>query len=415
MEIRLPKLTSYQKAVVDWLGDPYCQGKTAVVKSIRQSGKSFLCQVVLISVALNHTCTSIVVEPTLEQSRNMYKHLDKALSAAKLIAKSNAQTLTIQTINGSEIIFKSTQQDDEALRGYTCTGVLVLDECAYLLDEQIYTILPMVNAKNASMLMCSTPFIPDGFFYKMYNEGIINPSDKLKSFDWSKEKETERFLTPERKEFFRKTMSPQKYQTEVLGEFLTSEGLLFAGFDECVKEPTHPTGLFIGIDFAAGDGGDYTVLTALNHLGEMYQQIRTNNLTPMQQVDWLYSNIENLARQAPIRRIVGEKNSIGVIYIDALNQRLKKLGLQITEFVTTNDSKRQLVESLQLAFQNKNIGIMSEPELFNELRRYEADVNPTTKTIRYNGKGAHDDMVMSLMLSWYGYKNNVGNYTYSFL
>lgn len=414
MEIQLPKLTKYQRDVFDWFGDPYKKGKTAVVKSIRQSGKSFLCQCVLVVVALNHSCTSIVVEPTLEQSRNMFKRLDKALTSTGLITSSNAQTLSIKLKNGSEILFKSTQQGD-ALRGYTCTGILVLDECAYLTDDDIYTLLPTVNANNASMLLCSTPFIPDGFFYKMYIEGMEGGNENIKSFDWSKEPETEKFLSNERKAFFKKTMSQQKYTTEILGEFLTSEGLLFKNFDKCVGEAEHSTQLYLGIDFAAGGEGDYTVLTVLNQNFEMVEVHRTNDLSPMEQVDWLYRTIEDLARKVPVRKIVGEKNSIGVIYIDALNQRLRNLGLHITEFVTSNDSKRQLIEGLQIAFENKGVTILNDPVLHNELRRYEAEINPQTKVIKYNGKGAHDDMVMSLALAYWGLKNNLGTYTYSFI
>lgn len=415
MQVTLPKLTTYQKEVYDWLDDPYRAGKTAVVKSVRQSGKSFFACCVLTAMALQHTCTSIVVEPTLEQSRNIFKKIFKTLEANNLIKNANSQTLSIQVLNGSEIIFKSTQQGESALRGYTVSGLLVLDEAAYLPDEQIYTLLPTIQTNNASLLVISTPFIPDGFFYRMYSAGMSSPTPTLKSFDWSCEDEVSRFLTDERKKFYKETMSPAKYQTEVLGEFLTSDGLLFAGFDKCIKGPGNTQSLFIGIDFASGGEGDYTVLTAMNQQQEMVEVIRTNNMTPTQQVDWLVSNIVRLKGMYPVKKILGEKNSIGVIYIDTINQQLRQYGLQISEWITSNESKRNLVESLQIGFANQGLAILDDPNLINELRHYEAEVNPTTKVIRYNGKGANDDMVMSLMLAYEASKKQFNNYSISFL
>ena len=54
MHVILPKPTSYQQKVIDWLDDPYKAGKTAVVRSVRQSGKSILCTLLLIKCSLEH-------------------------------------------------------------------------------------------------------------------------------------------------------------------------------------------------------------------------------------------------------------------------------------------------------------------------------------------------------------------------
>ena len=417
MEIRLPKLTTYQKEVYEWFGDCYKTGKVAVIKSVRQSGKSFFCMIELIIMATQHpSTTSIVIEPTLEQCRNIFKNICKALDATGLIKNANAQTLNLELSNGSQILFRSTQQGDSALRGYTCSGILVLDECAYLSNDEIYTLLPLLNANNAPLLICSTPFTMEGYFYDMWMLGLDGSNSNVKSFDWAKEDEISRFLTDERKQFYKATMSPQKYTTEVMGDFLTNDGLLFKNIENCViNTPSQTTYIYIGIDFATGNDGDYTVMTVLNQNAEMVEQYRTNNLTPMQQVEWLYSLIEQLSHLYTIRKIVGEKNSIGAVYIDALNQRLSKIRTQITDFVTTNKSKQYLVTSLQIAFENEMIKILNKPILLNELRRYEAEININTKVIRYNGKGANDDCVMSLMFAYYAYKNNFGNYSISFL
>lgn len=411
-EIVLPSLTSYQKEVYDWLSDSLNSGKVAVIKSVRQSGKSFFCMVQLIAMSFTHKGVSAVIEPTLEQSRNMFNMIVKSLENSDLIKNANAQTLNITFINGSQILFRSTQQGDSN-RGYTVSNVLVLDECAFLDDDAIYTILPLVNAHNAPIIICSTPFTMDGYYFNMYLEGLKGKPN-IKTFDWSKEKEIERFLTEERKEFYKHTMSRAKFTTEILGEFLTDQGLLFNNLENCIKEnPSKPTFAYIGIDWGSGSEQDYTVLSVINELGEQYKVYKTHNLTPMQQVEWASGLINNLVDDGiTIKTILAEVNSIGKVYIDALNLRLKNVN--ITDFQTSNKSKSDLVTLLQIALENNDISILNDIEQLNELKRYEATINPKTKVITYNGKGAHDDTVIALMLAWKAYKSSFGTYSFNF-
>ena len=102
------------------------------------------------------------------------------------------------------------------------------------------------------------------------------------------------------------------------------------------------------------------------------------------------------------------------MYIDALAAKLPR-GVKITNWITSNQSKQDLVTTLQIAFENQYIKILKDEVLLNELRRYQAEINVKTKTITYNGKGAHDDCVMSLMMCYWGYKSQYGSYAISFL
>lgn len=406
--ITIPKLTSYQKTVWDWLGDGYKSGKIAIIKSVRQSGKSFFCQMQLISMAFTHpNTTSVIFEPTLGLARNQFKQISKFFEGSNLIKVENASLLEITFCNGSTILFRSTEQKS---RGFTATGILILDECAYLDDEEIYTILPLVNAYNCPIIIASTPFTTEGYFYTMYLKGLEG-KEKVKTFDWAKEKEIERFLTKERKEFYKQTMSRAKYISECEGEFLGNEGLLFQNIDSCIGEKNNNAKLFyIGIDFASGNEGDYTVLSVMDEFGHQYEIHRTNSLKPMEQVNWLTEIILDLNGRGVIRKILAERNSIGAVYIDALRRNIP---VQITEWATTNKSKQDLVTTLQIALENEQIQLLHNESLLNELRRYQAEINPKTKTITYNGKGANDDMVIATMLSYYAYKSNFGTYSIS--
>ena len=417
--VTLPALTSYQRAVWDFLCDKaeetpsHYSGKVAVIKSVRQSGKSFLAQMLLITFALKKRCTSAIYEPTLAQARVQFKAIENYFKGSDIITKANASLLEIEFANGSEIYFKSTEQSS---RGFTIDGILILDECAYLSEDEIYATLPLINAHNAPLLIASTPFISDGYYYKMFQKGLTNPTDKLKSFDWSKEPEIDRFLTPERKEFYRQTMSRSKYITEVLGEFLSDDGMLFRNIEACCtdEKPEVSGKLYIGVDWGSGTENDYTVIVVINDNGEQCGLYTINNQSPMQQIEWASAIIKDLSTKATIAKLTCEANSIGAVYIDALKQKIGGK-IKINEFVTTNKSKQDLVTTLQLALENKDITLMRDDEQLNQLRSYEAQINPRTKSISYNGKaGVHDDIVIALMLAYYSYKQRLGTYSITF-
>lgn len=410
LQVKFPKLKQWQQDTYDWLGDPYKSGKTAVVKSARQRGKTALCIVELISMALKHPgSASYVFEPTLNLARKVFRSVEKSLEKTGMLIVNNSQLLELGLSNGSTISFRSTEQTS---RGLTVTGLLVLDECAYLDDEVIYEILPLVSVHKAPILITSTPFTRDGYYYSMYEFGLSGTNSLVKTFDWCSYPVDESFISPEQDALYKLSMSPQKYRTEILGEFLDSGGLLFTGFDECVlKERAVADTLYIGIDFASGKGGDFTVLTAINSKGEMVCMERTNNLAPMEQVSWLAGIIKSLGQNASIISIQAETNSLGVVYIDALR---KEIPYYVSEWVTSNDSKRRIITQLQIAFEQHKVGIIGDNVLLTELRKYEMQINEKTKTITYNGKGGHDDCVMSLAFAYDAYLNNSGGFVITF-
>ena len=109
MEVRLPKLTGYQQEVMDWFGNDYKgSGKTAVIKSVRQSGKSFFAMMMLTKVALERKTVSIMFSPTMDQARVFFKSIADALSPLGVVKNKNSQTNIIELTNGSQLIFRST-------------------------------------------------------------------------------------------------------------------------------------------------------------------------------------------------------------------------------------------------------------------------------------------------------------------
>ena len=411
MTLIMPQLTDYQQRAFDFFGDG--RGKILIIKAPRQVGKTFFnISELIFSASVLKKSVSIIVEPSVFLARKVYNDITKALNGSGVIASANSTTCEINFINGSQIICRSIESMS---RGLTVSGILIIDETCFIDDESIYTLLPLINANNAGLILTSSPFTAEGYFYNMYIKGMEGNDPNIKSFDWAKEEGIKKFLTEEKKALYKSVMSKNKYTTEILGEFLENDGLLFTNISACIGDavPTEKTA-YIGIDFATGSDGDYTVLTAINGKGQVFKQVAVNDLTPTKQVDWLVGIIENIKKGYTIRTILAEKNSIGAVYIDYMRKSLLKSNLTVQEFITTNDSKRRIIEQLQTAFEQATITIPNDPVLINELKRFQATVNPTTKVVRYEGKNCHDDRTMSLAFAYEAYLRRLGNFTISF-
>ena len=408
--IRCQGFTPYkhQKDVIDELKDAKGTGKRVIVLSSRQKGKSFMIANLLLYYALNNNKVKcFCVSPTLKQSKAIYSTIFDAVENSVILKKANAADFEIRFINGSAIYFKSAEQG-EALRGYTA-DFLCIDECCFITDEVFYKIAPWADAKQAPVLMVSTPFVKEGFFWNFYNYGLEKQNNTV-TINWSDNRykeDIEKILPPEKLEEYRRVLPKNQFKTEYLGEWLDNEGVVFDNFKNCVKSNEINTyeQLFVGIDWASGVEADETVISILNSKGEQLYIDGFNNINTTQTIDRLMDVIKPHLHQ--IVSITPETNSIGKPFTDLLIERLPQSQQhKVQGFTTTNTSKGELVSDLQVAFQQGNITILDEEKQLRQLSVYSAEYNPKTKNVTYNApRGLHDDRVMALMLSYRGYKN----------
>ena len=402
MEIIFPKLHKHQRVVYDAVIGDNGAGDIYVVKSKRQCGKSFLASLILIYFSLNkRDTTSLIVEPTLNQSRRVFKEITKMLEGSNIIKNANQSLLSIDFINGSEIIFKSAEQYD-AIRGYSVSGILIVDEGAFIVDDVYEILFPVRDAHNSPMLVISTPLFCDGYFYRLFT------STNSKSYDWC-DYDTSMFLSDEKLEQYRNTLSELKFRSEYLGQFITDGGYVFRNITNCVLSDSIVKGepVVCGIDWAVGNDGDDTVLSLLDANANAVDFIRINNMSPVEQIDTIVNKLNTMPS---LKKVVVEQNSIGNVYFDMLKHKYSRHSI-ITKFNTTNESKRRIIEQLATAFQNENIHIPNDRELINQLQHYA--VEKTAKGYTYNGQGAHDDYVMSLAMA-YDALTTKSNYCVSF-
>lgn len=388
--ITLPKLQPWQKDVYDKVATAGNSGNIFVVKSKRQVGKSILAICLLIRYALVGKSISICVEPTQAQSRRMFKQLCDFLQGADVITSSNSTLLSIEFVNGSEILFKSAEQRD-ALRGFSVTnGLLVIDEAAMVPDSIFEILYPVTDASSSPILVISTPLFQSGEFFRLYTRGLIK-GGRVTSFDWSKY-DTSVYLPEERLEYYRQTMSPLKFKSEYAGDFISDGSYIFGDYTANIGEYSHKPSVYGGIDWGTGNNGDSSVVILMDEDKVVTKIWSVKDMDATEQVE----AIADILNAEPTLKVVNvEMNSIGRVFYDMLK---RKTDIKLHQFITTNDSKRRIVEQLIEAFQTRKITIPNDEELNIELQHYNMEKTKTGYT--YNGAdGVHDDYCIALSLA----------------
>ena len=381
-----------------------------IAKSKRQTGKSITVETILMYFAINkaNSC-NIAVSPTLNQGRKLFKEIKKAVSALPVYESSNASTLEINFTNGSSILFKSAEQDD-ALRGNTVSGILCLDEGVFMKDETIFNCFPFVDAHKAPILMTSTPKFKSGVFYEFFKKGM-DGEDGFHSYDVNNY-DTSALLSKERLEMYRKSMAPQIFRSEYLGLFIDAVSDLFGDVEKLCGTTLHAAKeRTMGVDWSNGaldKGGnpDETAIAIMNEFKELERIDSFSDKEPLETID----HIIKLIGEYNIKKVVCEVNSMGATYVNLLKRTVSQKGLrcQVVEFYTSNDTKREIIEDLQVNCLNGTIQLIKDPKLLLEMVGYQVESTPTGK-VTYNGSnGIHDDCVIALALALYGHK--VGRY-----
>lgn len=367
-----------------------------VVKSPRQVGKSVALENVVLKVAVEKSKSiSMIVSPTFSQCDKIFKELTDAIRDSSIFLSANQSTKTLFLRNSSRILFRSAEQKD-SLRGYTISGILCIDEAAYVDDDVFYLLLPTVDAFRAPIVLTSTPKTQSGFFFEMFERGRTKDLSVF-SYDWSKDYDLSSLLTPEKLEFYRNNMPRNQFKTEYLGEWQSADSDVFGEFDAVLSNNVDITDTiyYMGVDWGTGSGSDYTAITVINSQRQMVYLDYFNDKDETSTINHIMNLIE---QYKPIKCQV-ELNSIGKVFYGLLSKKLVRTSTQLVGFTTTNDSKHKLVSNLIVGIQNKTLQLLNNPELQIEMSMYACKMSPTGKPTYNAIPPYHDDCIMSTMLA----------------
>ena len=390
------KLYPWQLQVTNEL-KTHWRGYTHVVKSKRQVGKSIMLESILLQTAINKSKScSICLSPTLEQARKVFNDVKKVVKPTKLYSKHNDLQLLIMLRNGSTIFFKSAEQKD-GLRGYTVTGIYVVDEAAFISDEVFFETLAWVNVSQAPVVLCSTPKHKTGFFFKYYMLGLSNEPN-IFSYNWS-EFDTSALLPAEKLAEYQRNLPQSQFKTEFLGEFLDNEGGVFGDFGKIISNEYNPNlNCYMGIDWGTGQGQDETAIAIFNSDRQMTGLYHFSDKDETATVNYI---IELMKQYKPLKCQV-ETNSIGSVFYGLLDKAIKSAGLPVMllRFTTTNESKEKLINNFQVAMQNDNVTILDNQTLKIQMDMYEMKVNQNGKRTYNAASGYHDDCIIAMLLAF---------------
>lgn len=404
ISVEFPKLFQWQADVFKDIKEDDGKGNYYVCKSKRQVGKSTLAITCLLYFAFKYNRSiGTCIEPTQAQGRRVFKQIVNAVGGtdSPVLKSANATLLEIEFANGSTIIFKSAEQGD-ALRGMTVKhSLLVIDEAAFIKKDIFEILYPITDALRCPTLLISTPLFEDGEFYERFMLGLGGDAF-TKSYDWSKY-DTSALLSPEKLEHYRKTLSPLRFLSEYLGQFITEKSYVFGDFTKCYgsssKQPK-----YAGIDWASGknEENDYSCLVFMDEDGAEVATRYFKVLDPMELVDEIAAVIN---ATPTLTCVTVEDNSLGEVYRSALKRKMNRNNI-LKSFNTTNESKRRIIEQLIEAFHQGDIKIVEDARSKEQLQHYQIEETPGGK-ITYNAQsGYNDDYCIALALAYDSMKKN---------
>lgn len=340
---------------------------------------------------------SMYISPTLKQSRKVFKEIKSAVENTTVFFKANESLYEIIFRNGSSIQFASAEQKDN-LRGFTVSGILILDEAAFIDDELFNLILPTTDVHKSPALIVSTPLFRSGFFHDFYMDGLEHFNTNVYSYDWSKYDMSD-ILTPERLEFYRQRLPRDKFLNEYMGEFTDLGVGIFGDIKNVINnQPRTDLKCYMGIDWSSGTNNDETSITIFNSERQMIFIDGFNDLDETQTIQRI---IEIIQEYSPTR-ITVELNSIGRIFYGLLTKKINELNIDtnVRGFNTSNESKRRIVENFQIAIQNKECSILSDDKLLMQMSKFESKMTGAGKVTYAASNNNHDDRVLSTLIAY---------------
>ena len=197
------------------------------------------------------------------------------------------------------------------------------------------------------------------------------------------------------------------FRQYVLAEFL-ADGAVFSGVHACIigsrmdfdsdqyswfdlsaSEAT----VVVGVDWAKTH--DYAVFTAFCVDGLVPRVIGLQRFNGVKYTEAIVRLVKFCKRFKEVITVKHDKTGVG----EPLDDMLSDTYLPYEGVTYTNSIKNHLVNNLMLGFQAKELLIPDWKDAIEELGSFEAKVT-SAGNITYNGVGAYDDIVNSLMLGY---------------
>ena len=383
IELALPQLRPDQDQIVQH------PAKTKVLAMGRRWGKSTLGGVVIMNV-LRQGGRAAWIVPEYKNGRALWRYASNVcapLVQARIMQMSKSERV-ITAGSGFFGIFSADNIDSIRSEAF---HLVVGDEYA-MIDPDGWNdaVMPTLADYDGDEFRISTPKGKNHFYYD-FMKGMAGNDDFM---SWTAPTSANPLPNIQKAYGLAKGRVPERtYRQEWQAQFV-DDGTLFRGVADAAKlkpqEPKPGAQYVIGVDW--GRTNDATVFCVLD-VGSREQA----HLDHMTNTDYASQRLRlrSLAQRYNNAVVMAELNSIGQPNVEAL----QGMGVPVQGFTTTNASKAQIVQALELAFEQGSITLLDDPTQTAELMAYQSEKLPSG-LIRYNApKGMHDDTVMALAIA----------------
>jgi hypothetical protein len=354
----------------------------------RRFGKNVLLQDLAIETALSGRQPIGWGAPVYKQTQDDYRTLSNIL--APVIKRQSISEMRLELVSGGTIEFWSLDKPD-SIRGKKYARFIVNEAgfVADLLNIRNFIIVPTLIDMRGDEYHAGTPKGMNGFFSLFGQDGPEWARWQMPSY-------TNPHVPVSELDSLKDVMTERAFQQEIMAQFLEDGGGVFRRVQNAATADPLEYGIegryyVIGVDW--GRSEDATVFVVMDaDAREMVCVDRMTDTDYASQRGRLLALSERF-NNAPI---LAEANSIGQPNIEALQM----MGAPVTGFTTTNASKAQAIQALELAFERDEIKIINDPILVNELMAYQSERLPSG-LVRYGApEGLHDDTVIATALAW---------------
>jgi len=325
--------------------------------------------------------------PIYKQVLDDFRALDNILSP--IVERRSISEMRLEILDGGVIEFWSLDKPD-SIRGKKYHRFIV-NEAGFvpdLMDIRNYIITPTLIDYQGDEYYAGTPKGMNGFF-NLYNH------DAPDWAHWQMSSYSNPFIPVSELDSLKALMPERAFQQEILAQFLEDGGGVFRNVRAAStlqkQEPAAGGQYVIGVDW--GRSNDSTVFSVIDVTSK--HQVYMDR---MQDTDYATQRLrlKALAERYNNAYIIAEANSMGQPNIEAL----QNMGCSVQAFTTTNATKANIIQGLELAFERSEIALLNDEYQITELMAYQSEKLPSG-LIRYGSpEGLHDDTVMALALAW---------------
>jgi len=361
-----------------------------VIDCGRRFGKNILLQDLAIEGALAGKSPVGWGAPVYKQTMDDYRSIDNLLGTA--VTRRSISEMRLDLISGGSIEFWSLDKPD-SIRGKKYSRFIV-NEAGFvpsLLDIRNFIITPTLIDMQGDEYYAGTPKGMNGFFslYSMSGEGWKN---------WQMSSYENPHIPRSELDGLKLTMTERSFQQEIMAQFLEDGAGIFRNVRAAATsipleagEPGHQ--YIIGADWARTEDATVFKVFDMTERREVASDRMLNTDFASQRL-----RLKALVEHFNNALVIAEQNSIGQPQIE----ELQNMGVSVQGFLTTNATKAQIIQALELAFERKEIQILDDEQTINELMAFTGERLPSGMMRYAAPEGMHDDTVIAEALAWHG-------------